>query len=87
MSKLVDMVVDDLAEINQCSLVKLQGCAPCDLEPGGVDDSQVSKVELSVLVDDGKLTLPKFLVVGYDIVVRLAFTHLKLGEVSIEADL
>ncbi len=87
MSELVDMVVDDLAEIDERSLVKLQGCAPSDLESGGVDDSQVPKVELSVLVDDGKLTLPKFLVVCYDIVVRLSFTNLKLGEVSIKADL
>jgi len=79
MSQLVDMVVHDLAKVNQGPLVELEGGVRGHLKAGGMDHTEIADVEAAVFVQDHELGLPELLVVGDDVVVAVTFTHLVLG--------
>lgn len=87
MSELVHVIVNDLTQVDKGTLVKLESSGGCHLQSGGVHDTQVSNVELTVLRDDHELRLPEFLVVGNDVVIAVALTDLELGLVSAELNL
>lgn len=52
-----------------------------------MNKTEVTDVVLTTLVDDHELRLPKFLVVGNLIMVRLAFTNFENGPIAFERDL
>lgn len=82
MSEFVHVVVNNLTQINKGTLVKLKSSGGCHLQSGGVHNTQVSNVELSILRDDHELRLPEFFVVSNDIVIAVAFSDLELGLIS-----
>lgn len=79
MRQLVDMVVHDLAKVNQGSLVELEGGVGSNLQAGGVNHSEVTDVEAAVFADDHELGLPELLIISNDVVVAVTFTQLVLG--------
>ncbi len=86
-SELVHVIVNDLAQVNKGTLMKLESSGGSHFQPGSVHDTQVSDVELTVLRDDHELRLPEFLVVGNDVVIAVTLTDLELGLVSAELNL
>lgn len=86
-SELVHVIVNDLAQVDKGTLVKLKSSGGSYFQPGSVHDTQVSDVELTVLRDDHELRLPEFLVVGNDVVIAVTLTDLELGLVSAELNL
>ncbi len=86
MSGLIKVVVDDLSQVNQSSLLQLDLNAQVHLDPGGMHDAQVPDVELVALLDYHELTLPQLLIIGNLIMIVVALSYLELSQVSIEGD-
>ena len=58
--------------------MKLEGSLATDLDPRGVDHTQVSNEVPTSNVKDHELRLPELLVIGDDVVVNVSLSHLEL---------
>lgn len=87
MGKFVDVVVNNLAQIDQSSLVELKSSLSSDLQSGGVHNTEVSDVEAAILANNHELTFPELLIISYDIVVAVSLSNLVVSEVSRYSDL
>lgn len=83
---LVKVVVDNLSEIDEGSLLDLDFTLLVSLDSGSVNNSQISQEVLSVLLDDHELTLPELLVVWNLEVASFSLSDLEDGFVSLEVD-
>jgi len=83
-SHLVEVVVHDLAEVDEGVLLDLQLSVHVHLYPGGVDHAEITDEVLAILAHDHKLRLPQFLVVRDLVVIGLALTDFEdtLGAVN-----
>lgn len=87
MNCFVEVVVDDLAEVNQAAFVDLDFALGVELQPGGMNEAKISDEVLAVDRADHELRLPELLVVGDVVVARFAFTDLENGPVAVEENL
>lgn len=86
MSCLVKVIVHNLAQVNQSSLLQLHLYSQVNLDTGCVDYPQVSDIVLVILLDNHELAFPELLVIGDLIVVVVTLTHLELRGVAIKSD-
>lgn len=87
MRHLVEMVVDDLAKINQGVLLDLNLRLHVDLDARSVHNAKISDVVLAALADDHELRLPQLLVVGDLVVVVLTLSDLEYSTCAVDRDL
>lgn len=87
MNCFVEVVVDDLAEVNQAAFVDLDFALGVELQSGGMNEAKISDEVLAVDRADHELRLPELLVVGDVVVARFAFTDLENGPVAVEENL
>ena len=86
MGQLVKMVVDDLADVNDRSLLKLRLSLDVKLDSCGVHVSQVPDVVLSINYNNKKLRVHQLLVVWNLVVILLTLTDFEHGSVSLEGE-
>ena len=87
MSQLIDMIVHDLAQIDEGTLMKLKGSIACDLETGCVDHTKITDIEAPIATEDHELGLPKLFVVRNYKVIAVTFSNFVLGGVTVKANL
>ena len=87
MDKFVKMVMDDLAQVDNRSLLELNLTLLIKLHPGGMDKSHISDIELSIDGANHELCLPKLFVVWNMIMSRFSFTNLVDGSITLDGDL
>ena len=83
---LVEVVVDNLAQVDEHVLLDAHLRVLVDLDSGGVHDAQVTDEVLAVLADDHELGLPELLVVGDLVVVGVTLANLEHAGVTVERD-
>lgn len=86
-SCLIKMIMDDLSEIDDTSLLDLNFCPLIELDSGSMNKSEIPDIVLTSLVDDHELGLPKFLVIWNLVVVRFSLSDFEDGSVTLERDL
>lgn len=84
---LVEMIVDDLAKINNATLLDLNFGTLIQLDSGSVNESEVTDVVLATLVDDHELRLPEFFIVGNLIVVGFTLTNFENSTIALKRNL
>jgi hypothetical protein len=80
------MVVDNLTKIYEHVLLDLYLGVLVNLDPGCVDNAQVSHVVLAIFANDHELRLPELLVVRDLVVVRVTFTDLENALTTFKGD-
>jgi len=87
MDCLVKVIMDNLTEIHDATLKDLDFCSLIKFDSGGVHESKISDIVLTIDTKDHELRFPKLLVVWNLIVIGFSLTNLEDCSVSFEVDL
>jgi len=85
-SDLIEVIMNNLAQVNESVLLNLNLSDLVDLDAGSVDNTQVTNIVFAILADNHELGFPKFFVIRNLILVGLTFTNLVKTGVTINSD-